>query len=238
MLRLTTFLMLCLVLFGFEANAQLRLQCGNPSGNTLGSKMNFFIVADRSGSMAGDKIQKLNAALQDTWQKIAADPILSQTAQVALVAFDSYAKMERRPSTLVSNKHLPNLVAGGSTNLTDALVLVENSLAGNAQENVVIILSDGQPDDPSTALQAAKSLQSRAIVQAIAISDNAGSDVDFAYMQNLVGQSNAAVLSGTKFQPLFSDIVDALRLHVNVLSGRVLNPNYSFRIPNNSRWRK
>ncbi|WP_027003324.1 vWA domain-containing protein [Hugenholtzia roseola] len=240
MLRLTTFLIFCLVFIGFEANAQLRLQYGNPSGKTatLGAKINFFIVADRSGSMSGEKMDKLNAALQDTWQKIAADPVLKQTAQVALIAFDDYATMERSPSTLTGNPQQPFLVATGGTNLTDALALVESAVTGNSQENVVIILSDGLPNDPSTALQAAQRLQSRAIVQAVAIGDAQGGGVDFSYMQNLVGQNNAAVLSGTKFKPLFSDIVDALRLHVNVLGGKILVPNYSFYIPNNNHWKK
>jgi uncharacterized protein YegL len=121
--------------------------------------LHFIWIADCSGSMqAGGKIQSLNIAINE------AIPAMRQVAEgcpnaevlVRAVAFSDGASWHVARPTTVDAFIWRDLVAGGLTDLGDALALVAASFrewqAGEPGfPPVLVLLSDGQPTDDHAA---------------------------------------------------------------------------------------
>ncbi|MCC5944353.1 MAG: VWA domain-containing protein [Bernardetiaceae bacterium] len=222
-----------LFLFSFATHAQTTLEFNKPKGQAtaLGSKIKFFLVADRSGSMSGQPIADLNAALQQFARDMANDPNLKGDVEVILVAFDSNVEVVYQ-GTMAGNGHLPNLVTTGSTNMSDALRKVRSMTSGNLDNNIVLLLTDGEPDNRATTQSEAQALQGAAIFQAIGLGD-----ADFIFLQQIAGNQNVAKLNGSgKYSALLGSTVQALRTHHLGLSGKILNYR-GFEIPNQGNWK-
>lgn len=116
-------------------------------------------VLDRSGSMHGDPINKLNQAMNDFIQEMRNDVNFCQHIEVAVVAFDHRVTEELSP-TLVDDL-APNtsitLVADGLTYMVEAMNyaidLVENRKNYYKSYNLtytrsyIVLITDGAPND-------------------------------------------------------------------------------------------
>ena len=113
------------------------------------------VVADISGSMAGQPINELNRGLRDFQAEIMQDYIASQRLEVSVVTFGSEITLMQEPA-LVNNCRMPTLHAEGSTRLVDgvrqAMRMVEErknwykNTGQNYYRPFIVLITDGEPD--------------------------------------------------------------------------------------------
>ena len=114
--------------------------------------MPLVILADRSGSMTGNKITSLNQALEDMVQELKSD---SQTANSTLLALFTFGGNVTEDILFqpISSVTIPTLSAGGGTpigqcfraavaRLSDKKIVPERAI-----KPVIALISDGQPTD-------------------------------------------------------------------------------------------
>lgn len=113
-----------------------------------------------SGSMAGDKLLQAKAGLKDMARTLA-----RQRMQVGLVGFDSEARLESKvePWSERFEAVLARLDVGGSTTLAAGLAEAHKALRVHPGRRVVLLATDGFPDDPQAALEAAESVRQEGI---------------------------------------------------------------------------
>jgi len=92
---------------GFAQNPEPRCAC--------------IILVDRSGSMNGKPIAELNTALLQLKKKLCEDPLACLRVELALVAFNNWAKVEVDFCS-PENFNPPTLTASGGTNLGAAIL--------------------------------------------------------------------------------------------------------------------
>ena len=114
--------------------------------------MPVFLLADVSGSMAGEKIQTLNTALREMVASLRTVQDLRGTIEVALITFGESANVVIE-LTPVADLEVPELTASGPTRMGAALNCVREMLEHDkivpirAFTPTVILVSDGSPTD-------------------------------------------------------------------------------------------
>jgi len=154
--------------------------CAQPLGTV-------YLLIDCSESMAGEKLNQARSG--------AGDFILRALAKgygAGLISFDDHA-LVLVPRSL--NYHdfegpLASLDAGGTTNLTQALSLALLALLNIEGPRFVVVVSDGTPDVPDSALAAAQKLAA-AGVQLITI---ATQDADTTFLAGIATARDLAVI--------------------------------------------
>ncbi|ROO84834.1 uncharacterized protein YegL [Actinocorallia herbida] len=165
-----------------------------PGGEMAHRPVHFFWLIDASGSMAVDgKIQQLNFAVREALPEMrrVADDNASAQLLVRAVTFASGARWHVPRPTLVSDFQWPDVSAGGTTDLGDALRLVAAELntppmPQRAMKPVLALVSDGQPtDDWQSGLDAVDATPwgKRAVRVAISI----GRDCDRGVLRRFLG---------------------------------------------------
>ena len=114
-----------------------------------------IVVADVSGSMAGQPIFELNKGLHEFQEEIMRDYIASQRLEVSVVAFGSQINVVQEPA-LVNNFNMPTLHTEGSTRLVDAVRVAMNMVderkiwykntGQNYYRPFIVLITDGEPD--------------------------------------------------------------------------------------------
>lgn len=114
------------------------------------------LVLDRSSSMRDEPIRQLNQGLISFYDDIENDIKLSNSLEVAIIAFDSGVDIVQPPD-LIYNFQMPILSAGGSTSLNgaarEAIELVEErkdyyKQSGQSYKRPwIILITDGAPTD-------------------------------------------------------------------------------------------
>jgi len=135
------------------------LVTGGTGGGTSES-IDVAVVLDESGSMSNSDVTATrNAAVAFV------DELLSGDAAAA-VAFASAADV--RQSVTTDLQAVKDAITGeprtsGSTDITEALNTAQNDLVNNGRadaDNIIVLLSDGGPNSPSSALTAADNAKS------------------------------------------------------------------------------
>jgi len=152
-----------------------------------------FLVIDCSGSMSGHKLEQAKQGILD----FAADALKSGY-RVGLIGFDTHAVLISEPARDV-NVLAPGVKAlkvGGSTNMVDAIKLAHDKLKNLPGTRVIVIATDGMPDNAPAALKAAM-LAKNDKIDFIAIgTDDANQD----FLQRLATRKDlAAKVSSAKF---------------------------------------
>jgi uncharacterized protein YegL len=199
--------------------------------------LEVYVLVDYSGSMSDPgKIDAVNRALADFISKLQSDATLMPVVKLGIIGFETSVQVMRQPSLLQPGESAPTFSATGGTNmaggLAEAYRLIGNSQTSRESKPIVIVMSDGMPDDPHAALQAASQLQGVAHFYALGVT---GADV--SYLQQLAGTSNASMLSGSKFGNFFGDVRLSLRKHVLSMKNGLGTPR-SFSISNTMGWRQ
>ena len=104
------------------------------------------LVIDRSGSMAGEKMdQTLAAALQviEALEKDESFNIIDYSSQVAMFAPSPVVRT--RENVLAARSYLANIRPGGGTNIHDALLASLPQKATQGKLPIVLFLTDGLP---------------------------------------------------------------------------------------------
>ena len=173
-----------------------------PGGEMAKRPLNFFWVVDCSGSMTGDKIAKVNYAIQSTipdMQQAAADNTNAQLL-IQSMKFSTGATWMTSQPVKIEDYTWTDLTASGVTELGKAFDLLAGQLtippmSERALPPVIVLLSDGQPTDQYKAnLDRLLNLPwgRKAVRIAIAIGNDADREVlaEFTGNRELVLEAN------------------------------------------------
>jgi uncharacterized protein with von Willebrand factor type A (vWA) domain len=113
-----------------------------------------YMVLDCSGSMAGYKVDQAKRGVLD----FAKDAIRKRYL-VGLIKFDTNATHLSEPTQDVSRleAQMRSLVASGTTNMAEAIRMAHESLRNLGGSRVMVIATDGQPDNVNDSLNEGKS---------------------------------------------------------------------------------
>ncbi len=173
------------------------------------------LAFDCSASMLGEKLETAIASA-----KLIVDTV-HETQKISLVAFQSsiHVLVDNAQATSSEKDSIKKQIeeirslAGGSTNMADGIKEGLKALQrGNAEAQVMILLTDGAADFPDTAEKAACDATDQG-VQLFAV--GIGADYEADHLLKLVTPSNGA---------LFGDSdVDAIKMTFSSLIGRIEN---------------
>ena len=127
---------------------------GKPASIHLNNQQALvYLVIDCSGSMSGHKLEQAKQGILD----FAADALKNEY-RVGLISFDTEAKLLCEPvrEIQVLVPGVKALRVGGSTNMVDAVKLAHSQLRTPAGARVIVVATDGMPDDAPAALKAAQ----------------------------------------------------------------------------------
>jgi len=164
-----------------------------PGGEMSSRILDFFWIADCSGSMDGEKIQTLNYAIRQTIPDMRkeADDNPNASIMVRAIKFSDGAAWHIPTATPIDAFNWVDLTAGGVTAMGMALELIAGELKQLPTDTkrlppVLVLLTDGQPtDDFKRGLDAlmATPWGRKAVRIAIAI----GKDTDINVLEQFAG---------------------------------------------------
>lgn len=180
------------------------------------------LLLDTSGSMSGQPIQELNAALCQFIQETSEDEAASMSVELEVITFDDTADIIL-PFTPISNvkRNTASLTTGGMTSMGAALNLAKSELEARRREyrNAgissykpwVILMTDGGPNDNwVTAADQMRKLGEAGKITYIGI--EIGNAADHGTMcQILPAQPGPVKLQGLRFKQFFRWLTDSLK---------------------------
>lgn len=156
-------------------------------------RLPIYILADRSGSMAGDAIVAVNQGLRFLKSDLEIEPRAVQSVWISVISFGGVARVDV-PLTELMGYIPPTLDADGSTPLGEALRLLNRSIDNDVvfgggkgtgdYRPMVFIFTDGKPDDEwRTAAQEVKQRNRAKTANIIAV--GCGSQVNTAMLKEI-----------------------------------------------------
>ncbi len=152
-------------------------------------RLPVYILADCSGSMAGDPIESVKAGISALHSELMNDPSAVESAYLSVITFDSNAR-QLAPLAELASFNPPNLTASGTTSLGAALKLLIQCIQTEVQQNsgevkgdwkpLVFLLTDGAPTDKWQ--QFADELKAKRPGNVIAVACGDGADTSLLKM--------------------------------------------------------
>lgn len=142
-----------------------------------------YLLVDCSGSMAGEKLIQAKQGAGDF-----ARTAIRKGYRVGLINFGDGAHLICEPTRDISliASSVENFFITGSTNLTDALRMVSKRLLKKEGYRVAVVATDGYPNVPYSALEAAGEMKKDKI-EILAISTE---DADQDFLSKLVSRKD------------------------------------------------
>jgi Mg-chelatase subunit ChlD len=153
-----------------------------------------YIVIDTSASMAGNKLAQACVGILDF-----AGNTFRKGYDVGLIAFSSKARHICAPTGDISvlKDSLDKLHAAGSTNMAEAITMAHDHLSAMKDTRVMVIATDGQPDNDHEAQNAAD----RAKADKIDIITIGTDDADRSFLKKLASRTELGIkVSVREFQ--------------------------------------
>jgi molecular chaperone DnaK (HSP70)/uncharacterized protein YegL len=147
-----------------------------------------FLLIDVSASMTGQPLIEAQTA---------ANEFLSRcdftTMEVGLISFSTMVTLQSAATSNVRRLHaaVHRIEAQGSTNLTDALEMARGQLVSDDRKRYVVILTDGYPDAPDSAVEQALAARQQGI-EIVAIGTG---DADRDYLRRLASSEQASIFA-------------------------------------------
>jgi molecular chaperone DnaK (HSP70) len=147
-----------------------------------------FLLIDVSASMTGGPLVEAQTAAEEFLAKCD-----FTTMEVGLISFSSLVTLQSAATSNVRRLHaaVNRIEAEGSTNLTDALELARGQLVATDRKRYVVILTDGYPDAPESAVEQALAAQKQGI-EIVAIGTG---DADRDYLRRLASSQQASIFA-------------------------------------------
>jgi Mg-chelatase subunit ChlD len=164
-----------------------------------------YLVIDCSGSMDGEKL--------DSVKKGAANFALDAKIKsyfVGLIKFDSNATHLVEPQSNLSEIYdqLESMDTNGSTNMTDAISMATEKLKIKDGARIMIIATDGMPDNKESAIEAAQ-LAKKKGVEIIAIGTD---DADADFLKKIASTDTLGIkVSNNQLGQALASTVKALK---------------------------
>lgn len=184
-----------------------------PGGGISRRPLDFFVLADCSGSMTGEKIQALNYAIADMLPHLATWERDQEQAAVRIraVSFGSEVLWHVPDPVPVSELRWPPLRAEGLTPMGRALEEVAGAVTNlerRALRPAIVLITDGRPtDDFDRGLAALLSTPAgrSALRLAVAI----GRDADLEPLERFIGDASVPVLVADSAEDIADRLVAA-----------------------------
>lgn len=146
-----------------------------------------YLAVDSSGSMEGEKLAQAKRGAVGF-----AKEARRKGYQTGLIAFDSYATLLCSPRKDISvlQKALDPVVVGGTTNMTQAIELASEKLRSKKGKRVLVMVTDGAPDNDDDCLAAGR----RAKKEGIEIITVGTDDADHGFLKKLASRNDLATL--------------------------------------------
>ena len=170
--------------------------------------VDLMLLLDVSGSISSDALyQARNASL-----RLVNEMIDLSVHRMGVVTFDWNAHL--LCNLTHDNNQLRRVISNilttyGSTNMVDALQQAGNALSGSANEKVILLMTDGYPDDNSGTLDLARRLTRQGIrIYAIGVGG-----INFSFLRQMAGSENTMVIdSMSKLADAFKSVMNSIML--------------------------
>jgi molecular chaperone DnaK len=147
-----------------------------------------YLLLDVSASMTGPPLEEAQTAAREFLARCD-----FTTMEVGLISFSTFVALQAQATSNVRRLHAAvyRLEAEGSTNLTDALEMARGQLVATDRKRYVVILTDGYPDAPESAIEQALKAREQGI-EIVAIGTG-GADRD--YLRRLASSEQASIFA-------------------------------------------
>lgn len=172
-----------------------------------------YMVLDCSGSMGGHKIDQAKQGVLD----FAKDAIRKKYL-VGLIKFSTNATRLSEPTRDVGSleSRMQSIIPSGTTNMSEAIRIAHESLRNLGGSRVMVIATDGQPDNVNESLKEGKSAKDNGI-EIITIGTD---DAVQGFLKKLATRSDL----GTKVSAdMFARAISSAHLLLPSPTGMVLN---------------
>jgi len=146
-----------------------------------------YLAVDCSGSMEGGKLTQAKQGAVGFAKEAKNKGYLT-----GLISFESSVTHLCSPQADVSilQKKLEPVTVGGGTNMSDAINLAVEKLSGKKGNRVIVVVTDGMPNEPQRALGAA----GRAKKERIDIITIGTDDADYEFLKKLASRDDLATV--------------------------------------------
>jgi molecular chaperone DnaK len=147
-----------------------------------------FLLMDVSASMTGQPLVEAQTAAREFLSKCDLT-----TMEVGLISFSTLVTLQSPATSNLRRLHaaVHRLEAEGSTNLTDALEMARGQLVAGDRQRYIVILTDGYPDAPESAIEQAGGARQQGI-EIVAIGTG---DADRDYLRRLASSEQASIFA-------------------------------------------
>jgi len=169
---------------------------------------NIYLVADVSGSMEGEKLDRAKEALLSFVKQV-----VGESDRLALASFSSTVQEDVPLGTLADNRDqlveaVNGLEPAGNTALYDAILYAAESLNEQRQEdriNAVLVMTDGKENasrrlrsgkDPKALIEALQEMKNESGVPVLVFTVAYGDDADLSQLQRISEATQAQAYQG------------------------------------------